>query len=51
MDGDLWGNMGLVPPKHECSNCGWRGRLFIKNTNRPLTVRDVELIAEALDEK
>ncbi len=51
MDGDLWGNMGLVSPKHECSNCGWRGRLFIKNTNRPLTVRDVELIAEALDEK
>ena len=51
MDGDLWGNMGLVSPKHECSDCGWLGSLFIKNTTRPLTVRDVELIAEALEEK
>lgn len=48
MDGDLWSNMGLIPPKYECSDCGWRGRILVKVTNRLLTVRDVEIIAEAL---
>ena len=47
--GDLWGNMGITPPKYECSECGWVGQIFVKVTNRPLTVKDVELIAETLD--
>ncbi len=49
IEGDLFGHMGIVPPKYECSCCGWSGRTVVKVTNRPLTVRDVELIAEALD--
>jgi ribosomal protein L37AE/L43A len=49
MDGDLWSNMGLIPPKYECSDCGWSDRVLVKVTNRPLTVKDVEIIAEALD--
>jgi hypothetical protein len=49
MSGDLWGNMGLVPPKFMCPECGWRARLVLKATNKRLSVRDVEIIAEALD--
>jgi ribosomal protein L37AE/L43A len=49
MDGDLWSNMGLLHPKYECSDCGWSDRILVKVTNRLLTVRDVEIIAEALD--
>jgi hypothetical protein len=47
--GDMFGNMGLIPPKYECEDCGWNSTLVVKVTNRPLKVRDVELIAEALD--
>jgi len=48
-EGDMFGHMGIVPPKYECCDCGWNGQTVVKVTNRPLTVRDVELIAEALD--
>lgn len=47
MGGDLWSHMGLVPPKYECPDCGWNARMVVKATNRPLTVKDVELILEA----
>jgi hypothetical protein len=47
--GDMFGCMGIVPPKYECKDCGWNSQMNVKATNRPLTVRDVELIAEALD--
>jgi ssDNA-binding Zn-finger/Zn-ribbon topoisomerase 1 len=47
MGGDLWSHMGILPPKFECPECGWNARLVLKATNKPLTVRDVELIAEA----
>jgi hypothetical protein len=47
--GDMFGCMGVVPPKYECKECGWSSQINVKVTNRPLTVRDVELIAEALD--
>jgi hypothetical protein len=47
--GDLWGHMGIVPPKYECQDCDWTDRIVVKATNRRLNVRDVELIAEALD--
>jgi len=49
MNGDLWGHMGLVPPKFVCPECGWRARLVLKATNKRLSVRDVEIIAEALE--
>jgi ribosomal protein L37AE/L43A len=48
-DGDSLGNMALTPPKYRCSECGWTGQTKVKTTNRPLSVRDVEIIAEALD--
>ncbi|MEJ2272301.1 MAG: hypothetical protein P8X91_07460 [Candidatus Bathyarchaeota archaeon] len=47
MEGDVFGHMGLTPPKYECKKCGWQGKLVIKATNKPTTVRDVVLMAEA----
>jgi transposase-like protein len=47
--GDMWGHIGLLPPSYECPDCGWQERLVLKATNKPLTVRDVELIREAMD--
>ena len=39
--------MGLLPPMFECEECGWQARLVLKATNKPLTVREIELILEA----
>lgn len=47
--GDMSGHMGLTPPKHECRECGWRGRLVVKATNRPTSVKDVVIMAEAAE--
>ena len=47
ISGDLWGHMGILPPKFECEECGWRARLVLKATNRPLSIKDVEIVAEA----
>jgi len=47
MGGDLWGHTGILPPKFECKECGWRARLVLKATNRPLSIKDVAIIAEA----
>ena len=47
MEGDVLGHMGLTPPKYECKKCGWRGKLVVKATNKPTTVKDVVLMAEA----
>ncbi|MEM3641489.1 MAG: hypothetical protein QXH37_06175 [Candidatus Bathyarchaeia archaeon] len=47
MSGDLWGHMGILPPKFECEECEWRARLVLKATNKPLNVKDLEIIAEA----
>jgi uncharacterized protein with PIN domain len=49
MTGDMSGHMGLTPPKYECRECGWRERLVLKATNRPTTVKDVVIMAEAKD--
>mgnify|MGYP006267513065 CR=1 FL=1 len=49
MMGDMSGHMGLTPPKYECRECGWRERLVLKATNRPTTVKDVAIMAEAKD--
>jgi len=47
MSGDLWSHLGWVPPKFECEECGWQARLVLKATNKRLSVKDVEIIAEA----
>jgi transposase-like protein len=49
--GDMWGHIGLVPPSYECLDCGWQERVVLKATNKPLSVKDVELIREAMDVK
>jgi hypothetical protein len=45
--GDMSAHMGLTPPKYECPDCGWRERLVVKATNRPTSVKDVVIMAEA----
>ncbi len=50
-EGDMLGNMGLQQPNYECPDCGAQGHIVIKATNKPLTVREVELIREAMDEE
>ena len=47
IQGDVLGHMGLTPPKYECPKCGWREKLVVKATNKPTTVKDVVLMAEA----
>ena len=49
MKGDTSAHMGLTPPKYECTECGWRERTVVKATNRPTTVRDMVIMAEAKD--
>lgn len=49
MGGDMSGHIGMTPVKFECLDCGWRERLVLKVTNRPLDVKDVAVIAEASD--
>lgn len=49
MSGDLWSHLGWAPPKYECKECGWRARLVLKATNKRLSVKDVEIIAEAAE--
>ena len=47
--GDMWAHIGLLPPSYECSECGWQERVVIKATNKALSVREVELIREAME--
>jgi hypothetical protein len=49
MTGDMSGHMGWTPPKYECRECGWRERLVLKATNRPTSIRDAAIMAEAKD--
>jgi rubrerythrin len=49
MTGDMSGHIGLTPPKYECRECGWRDRLVLKATNRPTSIKDVTILAEAKD--
>jgi len=48
VSGDMSGHMAITPVKYECLDCGWRERLVIKATNRPLGVKEMAIIAEAL---
>ena len=47
--GDMSSHMGLLPVKFECLDCGWRERLVLKATNRKLSIKEVAIIAEALN--
>ncbi len=49
MTGDISAHMGFTPPKYECRECGWRDRTVLKATNKPTTVREVVIMAEAKD--
>ncbi len=49
MVGDMSAHMGFTPPKYECRECGWREKTVLKATNKPTTVRDVVVMAEAKD--
>ena len=49
--GDMWAHIGILPPSYECPDCGWQERVVLKATNKPLSVREVELIREAMDTK
>ena len=51
LKGDMSGHLAVTPVKYECLDCGWRERLVIKATNRPLGWKEVAIIAEALDLK
>jgi RNase P subunit RPR2 len=49
MTGDVSAHMGWTPPKFECRECGWRERIVLKATNRPTSIKDVVVMAEAKD--
>jgi len=49
MVGDMSAHMGFTAPKYDCRECGWRERSVLKATNKPTTVRDVVILAEAKD--
>jgi RNase P subunit RPR2 len=49
MTGDMSAHIGWTPPKFECHECGWRERLVLKATNRPTSIKDVVVMAEAKD--
>jgi len=49
MTGDMSAHMGWTPPKYECRECGWRERSVLKATNRPTSIKDVVVMAEAKD--
>jgi len=49
MIGDMSAHLGFTAPKYECRECGWRERTVLKATNKPTTVREVVVMAEAKD--
>ena len=49
MTGDMSAHLGWTPPKYECRECGWRERVVLKATNRPTSIKDVVVMAEAID--
>jgi transposase-like protein len=47
--GDMWAHIGMLPPSFECPDCGWQERIVEKATNKKLSVREIELIREAME--
>lgn len=50
MQGDMSGHMALTMPKYECLDCGWRGRLIIYATNKPLSEKQLAVAAQAFEQ-
>ena len=48
--GDMWAHIGILPPSYECPDCAWQERIVLKATNKRYSVREVEIIREAMDE-
>ncbi len=49
MSGATSAHIGFTPPTYACGECGWRGKHMLKATNKPTTVKDVVIVAEAND--
>lgn len=49
LSGDMSGHIGILPVKFECLDCGWRERIVLKATNKPMGLKEVAIIAEASD--
>jgi hypothetical protein len=49
--GDMWAHIGMLPPSYECPDCGWQERIVLKATNKKLTVKEIEIIREAMGEE
>jgi transposase-like protein len=47
--GDMWGHLGMIQPSYECQDCGWQERIVLKATNKSMSVREVEIIREAME--
>ena len=47
MTGDMSAHMIFTSPKYECPECGWTERTVLKASNKPTTVREVVVMAEA----
>jgi uncharacterized protein YbaR (Trm112 family) len=47
--GDMWAHIGITAPNYQCRECGWRQKIVLKATNKPTTVKDVVVMAEAKD--
>jgi uncharacterized protein YbaR (Trm112 family) len=47
--GDMWSHIGIAPPNYQCRECGWRQKIVLKATNKPTTVNEVALMADAND--
>jgi hypothetical protein len=46
----MWAHIGILPQSYECPDCGWQERLVLKATNTGLSIREIEIIREAMDE-
>ena len=51
MSGDMSGHWAFSSPKYECPDCGWRGRLRLYATNRPLDKKQVALVQTSCDKE
>jgi hypothetical protein len=49
MSGDILGQMALTPPKFECEECGWMGRLTLYATNRRIDRKHIALVNEVYE--
>ena len=51
MQGDMSGQVAWTLPKFECLDCSWRGRHTIFATNRPISKKQMAVVAEAFEQE